>query len=411
MKRLALISFHTCPLSAQEGKEVGGMNVYVLELAKALGEKGYFVDIFTRDQGEKGKKEVEVTNHVRVIHILAGPQKSIDKKELAPFIDDFFHNVLTFIKDHSLTYDLIHAHYYLSGVIGLSLKEQLHIPLITTFHTLALMKNLVARSDKEHEDDSRIEAEHRLLTFSDLIISPSETDKVYMQYLYGGDSRKIIVITPGVNTKIFYEQSTDQAKKHIGADIDHKLLLFVGRIEPLKGIDVLLYSMKILSQRNPSLQVCLWIVGGELNQPLENLSEEMRKLHHLQKQLGLNNMVKFIERKAPAELPYYYNAADLVVAPSQYESFGITALEAMACGTPVITTDVTGVSDLLDKAHETLITSANNPLLLADQIERLLTDSKAYAKASEDVTRHVQDVDWTKVADKIIDAYSKVIKE
>ncbi|MDE2025846.1 MAG: glycosyltransferase family 4 protein, partial [Patescibacteria group bacterium] len=260
-------------------------------------------------------------------------------------------------------------------------------------------------------DDSRIAAEQQLINQSDLIISPSETDKLYMQYLYGGHAEKIAVVTPGVNTKIFFEQPTDQAKKHIGADLNHKLLLFVGRIEPLKGIDVLLYSMKILSERTPQLKVCLWIVGGELTLPEENRSDEMKKLNTLHRQLGLTNIVKFVERKAPSELPYYYNGADLVVSPSQYESFGITALEAMACGTPVITTDVTGVSDLLDTSHESLITSANNPLLLAWQIETLLTDTAAYQKASDEVRKKVQDLDWPLVAQRIINAYNYVIKQ
>ena len=408
MKRFAFISYHTCPLSAEEGKEVGGMNVYVLELAKALGEKGIYVDIFTRDQGEKGEKTVVFTEQVRVIHIPAGPEKSIDKKELTPFTHEFSNNVLGFIQAHEIHYDALHAHYYLSGIVGLVLKDALHIPLVTTFHTLALMKNLVARSKREREDDARISAEHALLQQSDMVISPSETDKAYMQYLYGGDSKKILVVNPGVNTKVFFEQSIDEARKHIGADLSHKLLLFVGRIEPLKGIDVLMYSMKILAERNPSLNMCLWIVGGDISLPLENRSEEMKKLHHLQQQLGLTNIVRFVGRKAPSELPYYYNAADLVVAPSQYESFGITALEAMACGTPVITTDVTGVSDLLDTAHESLITSANNPLLLAEQIETLLTDAAAYQKASEDVHEQVQDLDWSHVADKIYEVYEQI---
>jgi D-inositol-3-phosphate glycosyltransferase len=411
MKRLAFISYHTCPLSAQEGKEVGGMNIYVLELAKELTKNGYSIDIFTRDQGEKGNQIVTITENMRVIHITAGPQETINKKDLPQYLKEFTQNTLAFIQKENIQYHLCHAHYYLSGMAALSIVDTHPMPLVMTFHTLALMKNLVARSEAEKESQERIRAEHELMQKADSVISPSETDSLYMQYLYGADKNSIMVITPGVNTHIFYKQDKAMAKQQIGADVNHKLLLFVGRIEPLKGIDVLLYALKIVKERNSQMPVCLYIVGGDVQQPVSKWSEELQKLDYVRATLGLTNTVKFLGRKTSVELPYYYNAAELVIAPSQYESFGMTALEAMACGTPVITTDVMGIADLLDSTHESLITSANNPMLLAEQIELLLTDNTVYEKVSTDVREKVQDLDWEKVAERIKKIYEKIIIE
>ena len=161
------------------------------------------------------------------------------------------------------------------------------------------------------------------------------------------------------------------------------MILFVGRIEPLKGIDVLLYALKILRGTHPELKICVWIVGGDISHDAEEWPPELKKLSEIREILNIHTSVKFVGRKEPVELPTYYNAADLMVMPSHYESFGITAVEAMACGTPVITTDVTGVSRLIDKKHSNLITSANNPIGLARRISALLCDKEEYKKISQ----------------------------
>ncbi len=408
MKRIALISFHTCPLSSEEGKETGGMNVYVLELAKKLSEQGFVIDIFTRNQDEKIPKIVQVSERLRVIHLEGGPKKNIAKKELYQFTNEFVKSFFTFVLEQQLSYELIHAHYYLSGIIGLEIKKRLHIPIVINFHTLGLMKNLVAKNENEIETTERIDAEFLLAKESDMIISPSQTEKMYLEYLYHASPDKIACIIPGIDTTLFTPMSKEVAKQKIGADIEDKIILFVGRIEPLKGIDVLLYAIKIILQRNPSLPICLWIVGGDISQRVELWSEELQKLEALRKTLDITRSVKFVGKRTPSELPYYYNSAEIAVVASQYESFGMTALEAMACATPVITTDVTGVSDLFDKSLEKLITSANNPLLLANQIEHLLLDTDALKKAKEDVFHKVHNLDWKHVATQVASLYKKI---
>lgn len=404
-KHIAVISYHTCPLSDEEGKEVGGMNVYVLELAKELAKKGMVLDLYTRMQDEKSAQIVQVSENLRVIHIPAGIKKPLPKKELGEYIPEFLTNFYSFIKKENVSYDIISCHYYLSGIIGIDIKKKLHIPMTITFHTLALMKNLVARSEDEKEEIERVKAELLLVKEADKVIATSSNDAEYLSTLYDCPKEKIAVLIPGVNLSVFKPMNRLASKKKIGADPDHDVVLFVGRIEPLKGIDIIIYAIKILLEKNPNLHVCLWVVGGNSSETQDNWSEELKKLEKIRKVLNISTAVKFVGRKHQSELPDYYNAAKIVVMPSHYESFGITALEAMACGVPVITTDVTGVSDLFDKKHHALITSANNPLLLAEKMKNLLTDDEAFKKASSLVYEKVQDLSWETVANRFLRIY------
>jgi D-inositol-3-phosphate glycosyltransferase len=397
-KHVAVISYHTCPLSDEEGKEVGGMNVYVLELSKELAKKGYILDLYTRMQDANSPQIVQVSENLRVIHIPGGPEASFPKKELGAYIPEFLTNFYEFLNQEKLSYDLVSCHYYMSGIIGMDIKKKLGFPFTITFHTLALMKNLVARTEDEKEDVERIKAELLLVQEADKVIATSENDAEYLATLYDCPYSKIEVLIPGVNLSVFTRMDRAAAKKKIHADPDHEVILFVGRIEPLKGIDIIIYAIKILLEKNPSLRVCLWVVGGNSSEIQDNWSDELKKLEKIRKVLKIETSVKFVGRKHQSELPDYYNAAKLVVMPSHYESFGITALEAMACGVPVITTDVTGVSDLFDKKHHALITSANNPLLLADKMVNLLTDEAMYQKTSTLVYEKVRDLSWESVA-------------
>lgn len=409
-KRVAMISFHTCPLAAEEGKETGGMNIYVLELSKALSSKGVEVDIFTRNQGPDEPEIVKINNRTRVVHINAGPQKNISKKEASSYIDVFAKETAQFLHKEKKPYDVVHCHYYLSGLVGLKLKEYgiSGVPLIMSFHTLALMKNLVARSEWEKENEERINAEIMLVDKADYIIASSEVDYDYLKYLYNAGEDRMRVVVPGVDTTLFRSRPSEDAKKLIGADKNEKIVLFVGRIEPLKGIDTLIYAIKIIQRRNPDLHLQLWIVGGDVSEPISLWSKEMQKLERLRLILHLHTHIKFIGQKKQHELPNYYNAADVVVMPSHYESFGMTALEAMACGTPVITTNVSGISRLFDEKHAHLVTSVQNPLLLASKIECILNHSDQQIAIGKELSEKVQDLHWANIANCIIKVYKSV---
>lgn len=409
-KRIAMISFHTCPLASEEGKETGGMNVYVLELSKALAHQGYEVDIFTRCQHEDNLPVVEIMPHLRLVHLPAGPKLTIEKKKLPHHIPEFIDSFFSFTKQNNLEYDIFHCHYYMSGIIGLAINKKMKrkLPIVMTFHTLALMKNLVARDELEKEEIERINAECTITKEVTRIIVPTDSEMSYLEYLYQADRNKITIIPPGVDTTFFKPMEKDLAKNKIGAKKEDKILLFVGRIEPLKGLDMLLYALKVLIMQNPHINICLWIVGGDISQKQELWSHQLKMMQQLKDLLHLSTRVRFVGQQPQHDLPYYYNAAEMVVMPSHYESFGMVTLEAMACGVPVITTNVAGVSQLIDKKHTSLITSVNNPLLLASQITYLLTDKTAHEQISSDLREKAQGLSWDILVKKIITVYESI---
>jgi D-inositol-3-phosphate glycosyltransferase len=410
MKNIAMISYHTCPLASAEGKETGGMNVYVLELSRKLVTLGVSVDIFTRSQGADNARIVHVVPGLRVIHLVAGPEESVSKKNLLPFTGGFVKQFQDFCQKESLTYDLLHCHYYLSGLIGREIRKlNPGTPLIMSFHTLALMKNLVARNDAEKEDTGRIYAEMELVAEADAVIALSEGDRQYLKYFYNAPEAKIYIIPPGVDTDMFCPIDRNTAKEHIRVTRDGKIILFVGRIEPLKGIDVLLYAIKIVKMRNPDMPICLCIVGGDISQPSLSWSKTLKELDALRKILNIETTVNFVGQQKQSELPYYYNAADAVVMPSHYESFGIAALEAMSCGVPVITTNVAGISSLIDKEHSSLVTSVNNPLLLASQIEHLLRHPEKREEMGMAIRNKISDLTWDNIARKVSAVYDTAV--
>jgi D-inositol-3-phosphate glycosyltransferase len=407
--RIAMISYHTCPLASEEGKESGGMNVYVLELARELASQGVHVDVFTRSVESHNIPVVCVSDLFRVVHIQAGPQESISKKQLQPYMPEFVRQVATFYEQDGSIPDIIHAHYYLSGLIARELKNMFesYPGIILSFHTLSLMKNLVARDAAEKEDSVRIQAEMQLCQSVDHIVATSESDKQYLEYLYQAPSDRVHVIPPGVNQTLFAPVDMLQAKKRIEVATDRQMILFVGRIEPLKGIDMLMYATKILSMRRPELSLALCIVGGDVSQPHTSWSKTLQSLNELRDTLHLSAIVQFVGQKTQEELVQYYNAASVVVMPSHYESFGMAALEAMSCGTPVIMTNAAGISGLIDDTHESLVTSVNNPLLLAHQIEQLLLDPVHSKEMGMEARGRVSDLSWMEIAKQMIALYTK----
>lgn len=388
------------------------MNVYVYELAQYLSRLGNTVDVITRCTDPRNETIVNVSEHFRVIHLCAGPKKPVHKKKLLQYIPEFIDSFLKFTSNNAREYDIMHAHYYQSGLIGLQLKTVLpkSIPLVMTFHTLVLMKHLVARSAAELDSNERLDAEFRLTKEADMITTPSSSDKQYLQYLYGADAEKMVEVPPGVNTELFFPVDKTTAKEKIGFNPQEKIILFVGRIEPLKGIDAILYALKILHIKNPQIPLRLLIIGGDITQHITQWSPQLRQLESLRRTLHISDIVDFVGQQPQNELRYFYNAAELVVMPSHYESFGMAAAEAMACGVPVITTNVTGISDRIDDQHATLITTVNNPLLLAEQMQKLLTDQVLYNHISTSIMESVKGLRWEEIARNVDTIYTNLIR-
>ena len=410
--KVMMLAYHTDP-SAIYGKETGGMNVYVLELSKALSRQGHIVDIFTRKVDPK-HEIIQITHNVRLIPITAGPQAVISKNKLPLYINDFVRGIKKCMRSESLYYDLIHGHYYLSGLVGMSLNRALpQAPLVMTFHTLGMMKNLVARHFMEKETQYRIESEGVLIKRANHIIALSDKDREYIQFLYSGSEQKVSVISPGVDSKIFRPIDKIIAKQAIGANVDHKLILYVGRIEPLKGIDSLFYALKILFVKNPKLKkkVCLWIVGGDISQKKSLWSQEMKKLEKLRHFLGLQTQIVFVGQKPQQQLPFYYNASEMLVMPSHYETFGIVALEALSCGIPVISTHVSGVSRLAEDSDDLHIIPANSPVDLADQIARILINSLKNRSLKNILIKQAKHTSWDCIAKQVLAVYTSLFQK
>lgn len=408
MKRIAMISVHECPLASSEGKEKGGINVYVYELSKALGLLGQTIDIYTRVQDTTNPRIVQVNDHVRVIHIVAGPESPIPKKDVINHLSEFASNMDAFIKSESLVYDTFHAHYYYSGIVAHTLRQTYayKAKIVMTFHTLGLMKQLVSRTEVSSDPNTRVSMEQMLVRESDFFVTSSENDAQYLETLYDCQKNIITSISPGVDTTLFYPQDQRKAKEAIGAYLDHRIILSVGRIDPVKGFDVLLFALKMLLHDHPELTdtICLWIVGGDVGEDKSNWSSELQTLDRLRVTLGLSTSVKFVNAQHQEHLPNFYNAAEVVVMPSHYESFGMVALEALACGKPVIATDVTGISPMLKTFTAGHVISANNPIQLSKALFHVITEHDKYTNDHIDRKK----LDWSTMAMAMKKVYERV---
>ncbi|MDO9545766.1 MAG: glycosyltransferase, partial [Pelolinea sp.] len=372
---IAIISYHTCPLATLGGKDTGGMNVYVRDLTKYLGLYGIHADVFTRSQDEHVPHVLhELGCSNRVVHIPAGPESPRPKKELRDYIPEFTDNIIEFADAKHIHYDLIFSHYWLSGLAALKLKEKWGIPVVHMFHTLALLKNQVAQSENEVEGTYRIEAEKKVLSGIDRLIIATPNEKEKLLSLYSADPAIMDIIPPGVDLTRFYPIPIDEAKEFIGIPEDEKMILFVGRIEPLKGVDTLIKAIAQLQQADV-LSNCphyLYIIGGNPDSDQDEMNAEMQRLQNLRIELDVRDLVIFLGKRDQDVLQYYYSAAEMLVMPSHYESFGMVALESMACGTPVIATQVGGLQHLVQDQETGFIIPNDDPDALEEKITQLL---------------------------------------
>jgi D-inositol-3-phosphate glycosyltransferase len=402
-----MISMHTCPLATLGGKETGGMNVYVRELARELGRRGKAIDVFTRAVDPTIAPVRDLGPNARVIHLPAGPIGPYDKNKLHNHVDEFAAGIEAFRQAEGRDYDLVHGHYWLSGLAGHPLAEQWGVPLVQMFHTLGHMKNEVAKTAGDREVGVRIEGETELVRLADRLISPTATERTQLAWYYGADANKISVIPCGVDVRLFRPRDRAQARERLGLPAEGRLLLFVGRIERLKGIDTLLEAAAHLMARPEYHDLRVLIVGGDLESNVQN--PEMARVQALVATLGIRQRVDFLGSQSQAELPFFYSAADLTVMPSHYESFGMVALEAMACGTPVVASRVGGLARLVRDGDTGLLVPAEAPDALATAVDRILSDPAAYRRMSSRAAEYAGEYGWGRIADRMIDLYDGLI--
>jgi D-inositol-3-phosphate glycosyltransferase len=403
--RVAMLSYHTCPLATLGGKDTGGMNVYVRELTRSLGKAGIRVDVFTRSQDEHVPHVIhDLGNGNRVIHIPAGPEVPLPRDEWARYVPMFADAIQRFAARQPDPYDLIHSHYWLSGLAGLALQREWNIPLVQMFHTLGEMKS---RLGGTWEDPQRRQAEESILAGANRIVAATPAERMQLQMLYHASVRKIVVIPPGVDVELFHPISVTAARERIGLARDAQMILYVGRIERLKGIETLLRAAALLQTRGllaPSCP-CVAVIGGDPDHP----QEEMQYLQELRESLHVENVVSFLGRRPQAELPYYYSAAQAVVMPSQYESFGMVALEAMACGTPVVASGVGGLLYLVRDGRTGFHIPDSDPAALADRLQQLLIDPHLRHELGRHAANVARSYAWERITDQVLTLYESVL--
>jgi len=405
--RVAMLSLHTCPLAALGGKESGGMNVYVRDLSRELGRRGLFVDVFTRSQNPDVPQVGDLGPNARVIHLKAGPEAPYDKNLVYAHTAEFTGNLKKFARKENIAYDLVHSHYWLSGLVARQLQLDWKTPVIQMFHTLGELKNQVARSKEQRETQLRVETEREIMSFADRLIAANPLEKAQMIWLYGADPAKIEVIPCGVDLKLFHPIPRDEAKAYLEMPQDHTMVLFVGRIEPLKGIDVLIEAMALLLKDKDELsdEICLCIIGGDPDADADTLNREMSRLQRMRETLGIADVVTFLGKRAQDTLPYHYSAAEVCVVPSHYESFGMVALEAMACGTPVIASKVGGLTFTVRDGRTGFLVPSDDPRALADQLSLLLTDGNLRRTMGQQAVQLSERYSWSIVAGQVVAAY------
>ena len=396
---IAIISYHGCPVARLGEKDTGGMNVYVLNMAKELSYLGNKVDVFTRRHDISDPQIVSLSENARVIHIPAGIL-SEKKHNLHEYTDAFVEGVLNYTQEQNFVYDYIHSHYWLSGIVAEKLSDVWRIPHTVTFHTLAKTKTR-ARTGEE-EVALRAESEFKIMNSAMSILVLTEAEKSDIQRLYKIPIEKIKVIPGGVDTETFYPENKVSARKYLNIP-NKKTLLYAGRIEPIKGLDILIESFNTIQQH----QDCqLVIVGGNLGE-----DEELAKLKSYARQLGLLNKIIFIGSVTQEELRYYYSAADIFVFPSHYESFGLVALESMACGTPVVASRVGGIPSFIDDGETGYLIPRRCPDPFVDKLEILLSNKDLRDYMGNAALKKALIMDWKTTALNLTNYYKSLLTQ
>jgi len=360
---------------------------------------GVAVDVFTRSQNASIPRVAELGEGARVIHLPAGPQAPIERHAIHPHLPEFIEGVEAHRWAEGIDYDVIHAHYWLSGVAGIELREQWGVPMVQMFHTLGKLKNSVAQGPNELEPDLRIAEESRIVRSADRIVAATVVERAHPVRYYGATSEGISIIPCGVDTELFQPMSQAAAKDLLELPPE-PVLLYVGRLEPIKGLETLLEAMGRIGGA-----ARLYIIGGDSDEPS---SPHAARLRTRVAALGLDRRVRFLGAQPQRRLRYFYAAADATVMPSYYESFGMVALEAMACGSPVVASRVGGLTTTVKDGITGYLVPEGDAAALSERLELLLHDPETRARLGREATRWAADHRWPCVAEAVCRLYSEL---
>lgn len=400
INRVAYLSMHTSPLVQPGTGDAGGMNVYIHELATTMASRGIEVDVFTRSDSPDSPPVVDVGPNYRVHHIDAGPMEAISVQVMARWVRDFAAGVMARFDEIGTKPDVIHSNYWLSGWAGLLIKRELGIPHAISFHTLGRIKELTRRDDDRPESLLRIAAEHEVIEEADCVVAATPFEAEDLLDHYGADPARLCTTPPGVDHELFHPGPRAEARATVGWPADGRTVLFVGRIQPLKGVDVAVEAFGLIADQFADVRLVL--IGGPSG---PTGADEFAAVSDLISRRGLTERVTRLAPIPHKMLPDFYRASDVLLAPSRSESFGLVAAEAEACGLPVVAAAVGGLSHIV--AHEVsgLLVMGWEPIDYAEALSRLLTDHDLLQRLSTGAVSHAERFSWDSTAYRFLELY------
>lgn len=406
VRRVAVIAYHSSPLVEPGAGDAGGMTVYVKALARSLAERGVSTDIFTRATSDIGRI-VQLSAGVRVISVEAGPATPIEKELQPHFIDDFIAGVRTFATAQRIRYDIVHSHYWQSGLVGRALARAWRVPLVHSHHSLGRVKNRWLAPGDAPEPESRLRGESDVITQADVLVASTDEELEQLACLYGASHDRLKTLHPGVDHSLFAPGPKEEARAELGLAAEDAILLFVGRIQRLKGLELAIRSVEELVPVL-SRDIRLVIVGGPSGRAGAG---ELERLHALAAARGVAGNVIFAGPHPHSHLPSFYRAADAVVVCSHTESFGLTALEAHACGVPVVATAVGGLKHIVEDGVSGFLVKRGDPATFAARLKTLLEDEAMHFEFSRAALERSSEFSWDTAADGFLELYECLVRE
>ncbi|WP_442945322.1 D-inositol-3-phosphate glycosyltransferase [Nocardioides sp. CCNWLW216] len=406
VRRLAMISLHTSPLDQPGTGDAGGMNVYVIELAKRLAAQGIEIDIFTRATSSALEPVVSAVDGVAVHHVHAGPFEGLTKAELPGQLCVFAREVLRAEASRPVGYyDAVHSHYWLSGQVGALARDRWGVPLVHSMHTMAKVKNAALADGDTPEPSARIIGEEQVVEAADMLIANTDLEARQLVGLYDADPARVEVVHPGVDLGLFRPLDRAATRAELGLPADADVLLFAGRIQPLKGPDVLLRAVAVLLERSPGLRgrLVVPVVGGPSGSGLDR----PESLAALAGELGLDDVVRFVPPVSQADLARWYAAATAVAVPSYNESFGLVAAEAQAAGTPVVAAAVGGLTTVVRDRHSGLLVDGHDAEDWASALGRIVDDPGLRVRLEAGALEQARQFSWEATAARTLEVYER----
>jgi D-inositol-3-phosphate glycosyltransferase len=405
---LAVITAHSCPYSEIGSAENGGMSVYVREMTAALARRDVPSVIFTRKEDPGAPPVVDFEDGTRLVHVVAGPEGPLGKDAIFYHLPDFYRGVAAWARRENIEFRLINSHYWLSGWAGRRLSQLWGVPWIHMAHTLARVKDRDRPAGAAPEADQRVAVELEIVRSANRLIAPTNQEVEDLAFLYGADRGCVSVIPPGVDTTVFAPVAGPELRQRLGVDAQEKVVLFTGRLERLKGVEILVRALAAILDGRTERDVRLIVLGADSSNGVLEAGfhgAERARLAALAVEVGVDDRVDFLGTVNHEDLPAFYSLADVCAVPSYSESFGLVAVEAAACGTPVVASRIGGLRQLVLDGITGYTIVGHEPLAWADAIRRVIDDPNARAVMGSAARRLAQSYSWESSADALLTAY------